>query len=342
MKLLVVTQRVDKNDEVLGFFHRWIEEFARYCESVVVIASSMGEVKLPANVSVVTFGRRWRVLRLYKFWELFSYHYARTDAVFFHMCPEFVLAASPFLISLKRPSALWYVHKSVTHNLKFAERLVEWVFSASELSFRMPSKKVIYTGHAIDTETFRSATSYQLPASGLKLLSLGRISPVKDLETVIRACGALKSSWQRSWSLSVVGGPAMERDKEYLDSLKKLVISLELGNFIHFVGPRPHSDIADIYRDHDIFISTSTTGSLDKSVLEAMSSGLTVITANEAFQAVLPGKYFIEKRSPEFLAERIKALADEPRPNLILRNLVVENHGLENTIKKITEVLCTF
>src|SRR3989344_2895162 len=130
MKLLIVTQKVDKNDEVLGFFHRWIEEFARTCESVVVIASFRGEVALPANVSVFTFGGKWRLARIYKFWELFSYHYARTDAVFFHMCPEFVLASSPFLVSLKKPTALWYVHKSVTRNLKIAERLVEWVFTA--------------------------------------------------------------------------------------------------------------------------------------------------------------------------------------------------------------------
>src|SRR3989338_1262094 len=106
MKLLIVTQKVDKNDEVLGFFHRWIEEFARHCDSIVVIASSEGEVKLPVNVSVFTFGRKWRLARIYKFWELFSYHHARTDATFFHMCPEFVLASFPFLISLKKSSAL--------------------------------------------------------------------------------------------------------------------------------------------------------------------------------------------------------------------------------------------
>lgn len=342
MKILIITQKVDKNDEVLGFFHRWIEEFAKFCDSVVVIASSKGEVKLPQNVSVFTFGRKWRLFRLYKFWELFSYHYARTDAVFFHMCPEFVLAASPFLISLKKPTALWYVHKSVTRNLKFAERLVEWIFTASELSFRLPSKKVIYTGHAIDTKAFAPIFNSQFSISkGFKLLSIGRISPVKDLETVIRACGILKNSWQRSWSLSIVGGPAMERDKEYLESLKNLVSSLGLQNFVHFTGPRPYTEAPEIYRDHDIFISTSTTGSIDKSVLEAMSSGFTVITANEAFQTLLPEKYFLEKRSPEFLAERIKTLADEPRPNLALRELVVKNHSLEKTIRKIAEILCT-
>jgi len=346
MRLLIVTQKVDKNDEVLGFFHRWLEEFAKLSDEVTVLCLSAGDADLPKNVSIYTFGKKWRIFKIYKFWELFFRHYARADAVFFHMCPEFVLAASPFLISRKRSSALWYVHKSVTRNLKVAERLVKWIFTASELSFRLPSKKVIYTGHAIDTEAFNPTINsqpltfnQQISSGGVKVLCIGRISPVKDLETVIRACGILKNSWQRSWSLSIVGGPAMERDKEYLESLKSLVSSLGLENFVHFSGPRSYTEAPEIYRDHDLFISTSTTGSMDKSVLEAMSSGLTVIIANEAFQSLLPEKYFLEKRSPEFLAERVKALADENRPNTFLRNLVIKNHSLEKTIDHIVKVL---
>jgi len=131
----------------------------------------------------------------------------------------------------------------------------------------------------------------------------------------------------------------MPRDDEYFNSLKKLVQENGLGDRIFFYGARPYTEIPEIYNDHDLFISMSSTGSIDKSVLEAMASGLTVLTANEAFQSILPGNYFLEKRSPEFLAERIKVLADEPRPNHILRELVAGHHGLENTIQKIVRTL---
>ncbi len=345
MRLLVITQKVDKEDENLGSFHRWIEEFAKTATQITVIAQTTGNVSLPPHVEIFTFScgdcRFRRLKKLFKFWELFSYHYSRSDAVFFHMIPEFVVAAAPFLISLKKPSVLWYVHKSVTWKLRVAEYLVGWVATASEMSFRLPSKKVIYTGHAIDTEVFRPVPSRISSPHGLRLLTIGRISPVKELETLIHGCAVLKERMPRPWSLSVVGGPLMPRDYEYLASLKKFVAEKGLSQYVHFQGSRPYTEIPELYREHDFFISMSTTGSVDKSVLEAMSSGLTVVTANEAFREILPVKYFLESRSPEFLAERIKLLCDEPRPNTALRDLVVTHHSLEKTIEKIITLFKT-
>lgn len=339
MRLLVITQKVDKNDENLGFFHRWIEEFSKNCSEVAVIANFVGKYDLPRNVRVLSLGKekgKNKITRLMLFWYLFFQNIRRADAVFFHMIPGYVLAAFPFLLFYRKPSALWYVHKSVTRGLALAERLVDWIFTASDLSFRLPSKKVLYTGHAIDTETFQP-TTYNLQPTTLRLLTVGRISPVKDIETIIRACGVLKNTWNRQWTLSVVGGPLMPRDIQYLESLKKMMRAEGLESHIHFEGARPFSEIPQLYREHDIFISMSTTGSIDKSVLEAMSSGLTVVTANEAFQSLLPPQYFLEKRSPEFLAERIKMLADENRPSMALRSLVMQKHSLEKTVKKIID-----
>jgi len=341
MKLLVVTQKIDRKDDNVGFFHRWVEEFARSADYVTVIANSVGEFSFPANVSVHSLGKESgarRISRWWKFIVLFSREYARADAVFFHMIPEFVVAASPFLVSLRRPSALWYVHKSVTPMLKLAERLVDHVVTASELSFRLPSKKVVYTGHAIDTEFFRPRGPSR-HGSGINLLTVGRISPVKDIETILGACVILKDTWNVPWSFAIVGGPVAPRDIRYKDSLAAFVRSRGLERFVHFAGPVPYVDTPDVYGEHDIFLSMSTTGSIDKAVLEAMASGLTVITANEAFRDVLPGKYFLEMRSSEALAERIKSLANENRPNIPLRTIVEEHHSVQKTIREIIRLL---
>ena len=271
MKLLVVTQKVDIEDDVLGFFHRWLEEFARH-SSVTVIANSVGDHNLADGIRINSLGKEkgaGKLVRLFRFWKFFSRYYKDTDAVFFHMIPEFVLAASPFLIFKRRPSALWYVHKSVTRKLKWAEKLVDYIITASDLSFRLPSKKVIYTGHAIDSEFFQPAVSEtNMRGGGVKMLVLGRISPVKDVETVLRAAVILKETWPRQWMLSVVGGPAMPRDQEYLGSLKKLVKEKGLEPYVFFHGARPYTEVPSLYQEHDLFISMSCTGSLDKSVLE--------------------------------------------------------------------------
>lgn len=341
MNLLIVTQKVDLRDDNVGSFHRWIEECAKHARSVSVISNAAGDYNLPPHVAVYSLGKERgaaRIIRWWRFLVIFSREYARHDAVFFHMMPEFVIAASPFLLSLRKPSVLWYVHKSVTWKLRVAERIIRHIATASPLSFRLPSKKVVYTGHAIDTDVFKLRGPAR-SGPGIHLLTAGRIAPVKDIETMIRACALLKDAWNRPWSFTIVGGPGVLKDKAYLESLKQFVNSRGLVSYVHFAGPQPYFEIPETYHMHDIFLSMSTTGSLDKAVLEAMASGLTVITANEAFRDILPERYFLTMRSPEALAERIRSLADDARPNSALREAVVKSHSLRETVQKIIALL---
>lgn len=54
---MIVTQKVDVNDPILGFFHRWVEEFAKHFERITVICLQKGEYNLPANVKVFSLGK---------------------------------------------------------------------------------------------------------------------------------------------------------------------------------------------------------------------------------------------------------------------------------------------
>ena len=57
MKLLILTQKMDKNDDLLGFFHNWVSEFAKKCEKVTVISLGIGEYSLSDNVKVLSLGK---------------------------------------------------------------------------------------------------------------------------------------------------------------------------------------------------------------------------------------------------------------------------------------------
>lgn len=57
MRLLIVTQKVDRDDDLLGFFHQWICEFAKHCDFVTVICLEKGEYALPANVRILSLGK---------------------------------------------------------------------------------------------------------------------------------------------------------------------------------------------------------------------------------------------------------------------------------------------
>lgn len=339
-----MTQAVDREDPNLGAFWYWFESLGRKANRLVILASRAGYTDLPPNVEIHTFGvkgRGGRMRRLYKFWELFSRHFAHSDAVLFHQIPEFVIAASPFLIGRRKIAALWYAHGAVTRRLRFAERRVDYVFTSSLDGFRIPSKKAIVLGQAINTDFFQPVAGSQSPVTSheLRMLTVGRISPVKNCEIIIGACALLKRTWNRPWSLSVVGGPLHAGDRTYVERLKALILEKGLWAYVHFHGERPYSEMAQTMRNHDLFLNASRTGSLDKAVLEAMACGLTVVTSNEAYRAVLPAAYFLERSSPESLAERIKALADEPRPNRTLREIVLRDHALEQTISKLHNLL---
>ena len=304
-KLLIITQKVDRSDSNLGFFHRWLEEFAKHAD-VVVIASFAGERVLPANVRVTSLGKErgvGRVGRIVNYWKLFWMHSRDADAIFFHMIPEFVVAAVPILFFRKCRASLWYVHGSVPVWLRIAEKFVDVIFSVNPTSFRLPSKKIMYTGHAIDTEFFKPDHT---PSDILRIMTAGRPSPVKNIGLILDAVAELRLT-------------------------KKIAFS----NITH----TPYREMPAVYHAHDMFLSMSATGSVDKAVLEAMACGLTVITANEAFRDILPAKYFLASRNPKMLAERIAQLADDPRPNLELRDIVVKNHSLPNTIQKIASRL---
>jgi len=96
MKLLIVTQVVDTEHPILGFFHRWVIEFAKHVEELHVIALQVGKYDLPENVHLHSLGKEEGVgkfsyvLRFYKYIWKYRKEY---DHVFVHMSAEYVVLA---------------------------------------------------------------------------------------------------------------------------------------------------------------------------------------------------------------------------------------------------------
>ncbi|MDE1988716.1 MAG: hypothetical protein KGI39_03395, partial [Patescibacteria group bacterium] len=57
MRILILTQKIDANDPILGFFCGWAKEFAKRFEMITVICLQKGECNLPANVKVLSLGK---------------------------------------------------------------------------------------------------------------------------------------------------------------------------------------------------------------------------------------------------------------------------------------------
>lgn len=212
----------------------------------------------------------------------------------------------------------------MTLSLRLAEKLAAKIFTASPESCRLRSKKIMVTGHGIDTEHFKPKDMPKTEA--LKLLSVGRITPSKDYKFVIEVVGLASGNAV----LDIVGEPITKVDVTYKRKLEMLVLEKNLRDRVIFLGAKNQDEMPDIYNGHDILLHASETGSMDKAVLEAMSCGLPIITTSEAFKnllAVLP-------KDTAVVAGKIIQAAGAGK-NLALRELVIKNHNLENTIETI-------
>ena len=144
MKLLIMTQKVDANDDVLGFFHGWIKEFAKHCEEMTVIALGVGEYDLPKNVRVLSLGKEEGVSRLsylINFYRLIWRERKNYDTVFVHMNQEYILLGGLIWKCLGKKIALWRNHYAGSLLTRIAMMISDKIFCTSKYSFTARSKK---------------------------------------------------------------------------------------------------------------------------------------------------------------------------------------------------------
>ena len=338
MKLLIVTQKVDKNDQLLGFFIDWLERWARKFESILVLCLEKGHFDLPNNVRVISLGKeqhRSKIVQLFNFYQLIFKFSQEYDAILVHMNPIWMVLGGPWWRLMGKKNYLWYTHKAVTAKLKLAEKLTDVVFTASSESFRLPSKKVIVTGHGIDTDFFKPNHNDQGPVNmKLKLLSVGRIAPVKNYETLIAAAKILAEKGF-IFEIGIIGEAPMAQDRAYEIKIKEKIKTLKLENYFVFLGKINHQNLPAYFQSYDLFIHLSKTGSLDKSLLEAMASGIKVLSSNDWSQHNLPSELVFNENNPLELASKIEDISKMDF-RIQLRELVIKNHNLSNLIEKIS------
>ncbi|MFA6551479.1 MAG: glycosyltransferase family 4 protein [Patescibacteria group bacterium] len=365
MKLLIITQKVDYNDDVLGFMHGWIEEFARQCERVTVICLQAGEYNFPNNVKVLSLGKEnpeinpeysgqkseiiKKIKYLLEFYRYIWCYRRDYDAVFVHMNPEYVALGGLFWRLGRKKVGLWYAHGHVPVSLKIAEKSANIIFTSTVSGCRVKSAKIRVVGQGIDTGKLKS----QKPASSadrskvksndqLKIITVGRISPSKDYETLVLAAEILKNK-NLKFEIEIIGGPATESDKNYFAELRYLVVDKKLNDEIKFIGPVANREIAGYLQTADLFVNMGQTGSLDKAIVEAMSCELPVLSCNEAMLEILGGYQDLlmyPKQDYKRLAEKIEFinnLSTEQYQELgkNLRSIVIKNHSLNNLVSKI-------
>lgn len=348
MKLLFLTQVLDRNDPILGFAHGWVAALARHLERVIVAPLKAGEHDLPANCEVRSLGKERGVgtlgiLRNFARVVGGACRRGEVDAVLAHMVPRYAVYAAPFALPRRIPLFLWYTHKGVDWSLRLAEPLVLRAFTASAQSFRLASRKKVVTGHGIDTAHFRPPEPGE-SAPTHDVAVVGRIAPAKDPLALVEAFGLLKQRGRRLTAV-LAGGTLLAAHDAYHAAVAARIRALGLEDQFTFLGPVPHPQVRSVFWRAPLFVTPSLTGSVDKTVLEAMSCGRVTLTCNESFTDVfheLAPRLMFGAGKPEELAARLESyLAAPPAERAALgahlRALAVEEHDLDRLAARLVQ-----
>lgn len=102
--------------------------------------------------------------------------------------------------------------------------------------------------------------------------TVGRLQPVKDQATLLRAFARLRDTQPALWPrmrLAIVGGGPLEQ------ALRELVAELDLQGQVWLSGAR--DDVPAILASFDVFVLPSLSEGISNTILEAMACGLPVL-----------------------------------------------------------------
>ena len=113
---------------------------------------------------------------------------------------------------------------------------------------------------------------------GPLLLYVGRIAPIKGLETLLDALGCLRGTGHPA-RLVVVGGDTDERSGGHEGALRRRATRQGLGDAVTFVGAQSQDRLRDYYVAADATVLPSYYESFGMVALEAMACGSAVIAS---------------------------------------------------------------
>ena len=309
-RLIFATQKLDPSDPVLAATVPMVRALAARVDELVVLCDSAVSAAVPENARVREFGARTQAERGARFTAALARELRpRPSGVVAHMVPLYAVLAAPLVRPLRIPLVLWYTHWKGHVVVRIAEKVCTAIASVDERSFPLPSRKVHAIGHGIDIDEFTCTDAPD--GEQLRALVLGRYSPAKGLETILRAA-----------ELAGVHVEAHGSDETFEAYKLGLAGTAELG------GPVPRSEVPALFARSHVLINNMRAGAPDKVVYEAAASCLPVLASNPVFDDLLPPELRFDCDDPEGLAERLRTLDRRRRPEL--RELVARNHSVEH------------
>jgi len=354
MKLLMITRKVDNNDGGAGFICNWLMKLEKRVDKLSVICQEKGDIKGLEHIDIYSLGKEdlkdrpdliKKIIYTYRFYKYVFLLRKRYDHVFIHMHWIYIFLAGWYWRLTDRKIGFWYAHVQTVFCAKLASCFVNFIFSPSEHSFMFAEHKLRKVGHGIDTDIFKPKERNRNEKK--QLLSVGRLSTVKEYEVLVEAINILVNKYKVSnFEIKMIGQPANEVDFGYVEGLKKKIKEYNIEEYFKWLGDVANRDVNGYFQKGDIFLSQQPGGGFGKSVLEAMACGLICVMPTLVYNEVL-GEYkektIFEPRNPKDMADKLKGVFNWNQEQIadyrkLVRNYVKENHNLDKLIDKIVSV----
>src|SRR5260370_12011810 len=297
-RLVFATQKLDRADPVLAATVPMVHALAARVDELVVLCDTAMPGDVPANARVHEFGAPTQAQRGAKFVAALARELRpRPLGVVAHMVPLYAVLAAPLVRPLRIPLVLWYTHWKAHAVVRAAEKVSTAVVSVDRRSFPLASSKVHAIGHGIDLAEFPCAAAADW-GDPPRALVLGRYSPAKGLETILRGAALAGAR------VELHGSDA--EFEEYRRTLERL--AGELGGEATPAGPGSRAELAALFARHDVLVNNMRARAPDKVVDEAAASCLAVLASNPLFDDLLPNELRFDRVDPAGLAARPRSL----------------------------------
>jgi glycosyltransferase involved in cell wall biosynthesis len=171
----------------------------------------------------------------------------------------------------------------------------------------LPSVAIDVIPNGVELDRFTPAETTQ-KAEILRLITVGRLSVTKRVEILIDAVEILHRE-AREVRFTIVGGGQMQQN------LKQTALEKNLANIIELTGRIDAEDMPQVYRQNDIFISASMQEGMSNAMLEAMASGLPLITTRceGVDELIADNGIIVNNADAREIADALRKIADDRR-----------------------------
>lgn len=157
MRILIITEKIDKNNEIFGFFHSRLLDFVKKYPDVSILCLEKREHNLPSSIPIFSLGKEIKKSRLKYLWNFYKFIWRQRknyDIVFVHLTPHYVVLGGWLWRLLRKKVILWYQHAFVDGWLKAASFFAKAVLVPAKRESYSNVKKIKVYSNMSDLEAF--------------------------------------------------------------------------------------------------------------------------------------------------------------------------------------------